>query len=171
MDSHFMSTLSTTVEQRHPMDEPEPSAYGTSDVAIECPASPLRSFSLGPSSLPPPTGSQSMDQQVHRTLDGETTGHTTPTRKRGDWTCHVCGLHHKAEWVQCRKCRWSKFELRELCKIGDGYSMVQQQLRKGRKGKDRKVTATIEPGDRICPHCGNHNYAQHTRCHTCTKRN
>ena len=30
---------------------------------------------------------------------------------------------------------------------------------------------TMKPGDWICPHCGNHNYAQRTRCHTCTMRN
>ena len=39
-----------------------------------------------------------------------------------EWLCHACGLHNCAVWVQCRLCRRSKYELRELCRRGIKYS-------------------------------------------------
>ena len=111
------------------------------------------------------------DRSFNTPTEPDAAGHAKPTMRCGDWMCHVCGLHHKAKWVRCRKCGQSKFELRQLCKIGDRYSTMQP--RKSQKRKDKDVKPTIKPDlpplrqSQLCtvPHV-----RCHTRCHTCTKR-
>jgi hypothetical protein len=73
----------------------------------------------------------------------------------GDWLCPACSNHNFKDKVLCNKCAGPRPATIPLLGVGHGM------------GGGSSHGHEIRPGDWMCRHCNNHNYADKTACNRC----
>ncbi|EOD32521.1 hypothetical protein EMIHUDRAFT_48607, partial [Emiliania huxleyi CCMP1516] len=79
----------------------------------------------------------------------------------GDWLCPACSNHNFKDKIVCNKCsspRPASIPLIGIAGAGGAGGGV---------GGGGGGVAEVRPGDWLCRHCANHNFADKTHCNRC----